>query len=652
MTTKILWAAFVFAVAGLVLACSPRATTPPAATSETSTENTGTIETATPLLFTIGMHIEPIGSTAQQAAGSATDGYNNPIAFERAVEDILTVTAMVEAHGGRMTVQTQSPFTTTAIATGNTILSDLEDAGHEIGLHFHEDAHLGTDANNLPVEQWCDVMQEEIAFIHEAGVEADIRYWSGGNLYPHLLEAASCAGLSVNSDWKNPQTQQTDLALVGTVPWRPAGSSDGTDTSAFAQHNPDGPIVFLPEGNYDRSDFASSRRAAGSDEAYFEYLGEQLLRSVESAEPGKVNVFHFTIHPGEFSGDPADPFAVIEDFLANVVDPLVAEGAIEWATLGEMADAFEQWEAENPGVDPRGSTSTVDPSATRTVAPSGPRPGRPGGLRSTFAGEVERDLTYCTVDGVDLQMDVYYPGETGGPAPAILYVHGGGWTSGSKDRGSGTDAIPELLERGFVVVAIDYRLAPQYQWPAQLEDAKCAVRHLRANAADYGIDPSRIGAYGGSAGGHLVSMLGVTDGDEGFEGDGGYDGVSSRVQAVVDMFGPANLTVEFPGGNDQILATVFGVESRTSAVVAAASPVTWVSPDDPPFLILHGEDDDLVPLSQSQAFLETLQAAGVESDLIVVENATHGFAPRGGPIVPSRDAIIDAIAGFFEEHLM
>ncbi|GAB4335571.1 MAG: hypothetical protein Kow0010_23080 [Dehalococcoidia bacterium] len=654
---NVLWTIVAAVLAVSLIACSPRASTVTPAEADTSSIVSSETGEAGPLLFTIGMHIEPVGTTAQLAGNATpTDGYNNPLAFERAVEDILAVAGIVEAHGGRMTIQAQSPFTTTAIATGNTILADLEAAGHEIGLHFHEDAHLGKEANALPVERWCEVMEEEIAYIHEAGVAGGVRYWSGGNLYPHLLEAASCAGLSVNSDWKNPQTQQTDPALIGTVPWRPAGSSDGTDTSAFARHDPDGAIVFLPEGNYDHTDFASSRRTASSDAAYFAYLEEQLLRSIETAEPGKVNVFHFTIHPGEFRGDASDPFAVIERFLEDVVDPLVAEGKLEWATLSEMADAFIAWEAENPGVDPRGEESVDAPTEPAQPSPTS-RPARPGEPRPTgpfggYTGTVQRDLTYCTVDGVELKMDVYSPEQRDGSAPAVVYIHGGGWTSGSKDRGSGTDVIPELVERGFVVVAIDYRLAPQYTWPAQIEDVECAIRHLRTEADSYGIDPERIGAYGGSAGGHLAAMLGVAGGDDAFPDIGGFEGVSSRVQAVVDMFGPADLTVDFAGSNDRILATVFGADSRAAEVVTEASPVSWVSPDDPPFLILHGAEDALVPLSQSEFLLEALQAAGVESSLIVVENAGHGFAPQGGPIAPSRDEIIDAIADFFEAHLM
>ena len=297
------------------------------------------------LYFTIGMHIEPMGETAQGYGGGKAD-YHNPQFFDKQVKDILEVTQLVESHGGRITIQAQSPFTTVAIESGNTILADLAASGHEIALHFHEDAHMGKNSSALQPLDWCNVLKEEIGYITQASGVTDIRYWSGGNLYVDMYEAAECAGLDVNSDWKNPNTQSTDLSLVGVNPWRPAGGTDGADFTLFTQNDPNGAIVFLPEGQYDKTDFAASRRSdeAGGDEAYFEYLKESLYASLAAAEAGKVNVFHFTIHPGEFRGNPQDPFGVIEKFLTEVVDPLVASGDVQWMTLSEMADAYAEIE--------------------------------------------------------------------------------------------------------------------------------------------------------------------------------------------------------------------------------------------------------------------------------------------------------------------
>ncbi len=324
-------------------------TPPPQATPQTNPPPESPNDQSAVLLFTIGMHIEPMGETAQ-GFKSGKGNYNAPGFFQRHVEDIETLAKIIESHGGVMTIQAQSPFTTAAIASGNTILADLAARGHEIALHFHEDAHLGKNAEELPLEQWCAVMKEEISFIQEASGVEHVRYWSGGNLYPDLFEAAACAGLEVNSDWKNPNTQTTDLALVGVHPWRPSGGTDGVDLTAFTTHNPDGPVVFLPEGMYDQENFASMRRSeeTGGDQAYFDYLAESLYASLEAAEPGMVNVFHFTVHPGEFRGDPQHPFEVIERFLTEVVDPLVAEGRVQWATYSQMADAYAQWEAMQP----------------------------------------------------------------------------------------------------------------------------------------------------------------------------------------------------------------------------------------------------------------------------------------------------------------
>lgn len=339
---------------GIAVAEVPPAETPGLSLSKPASQPEVQEEAGAVLLFDIGMHIEPMGETAQGFRSGQGD-YHQSAFFERQVQDILAVTGIVEAHGGRMTIQAQSPFTSVAIETGDPILADLAARGHEIALHFHEDAHLGRESTSLPVSTWCDVMKQEMALITQASGVEDIRYWSGGNLYPNLFEAAACAGLDVNSDWKNPKTQTTDLALVGLHPWQPAGGTDGIDVSLLAQHDPNGTVVFLPEGLYDKNNFASMRRSdtAGGDEAYFEYLKQSLYASLAAAEAGKVNVFHFTVHPGEFRGDPQHPFAVLEKFLNEVVDPLVASGQVKWATFSEMADAYTAWQSAHPGVDPR-----------------------------------------------------------------------------------------------------------------------------------------------------------------------------------------------------------------------------------------------------------------------------------------------------------
>lgn len=318
------------------------------------------------LLFGLGMHVEPMGSRVSPialAAGATqtpTDprrpDYRDRAYFQADVRDLRALAGILERHGGRMTVQVQSPFTTVAAESGETLLTDLEARGHEVALHFHEQAHLGSAPEALPVSLWAAVMAEEIGFIRDAGVTGPIRYWSGGNLYPGLLEAAAGAGLSVNSDWKNPGTQSTPEGLLGVHPWRPAGSTDGIDVALFAAHDPGRAVVFLPNGAIDGDEWARKREieAAGGEEAWLEVLKQGLLDSLAAAGTDRVSAYHLTLHPNEFRGAPGRPYEMIDRFLTEVVDALVAAGKVRWATHSEVADAYVAWEASHPGVDPRG----------------------------------------------------------------------------------------------------------------------------------------------------------------------------------------------------------------------------------------------------------------------------------------------------------
>lgn len=319
---------------------------------------------------------------------------------------------------------------------------------------------------------------------------------------------------------------------------------------------------------------------------------------------------------------------------------------------GKSTGASGEATTETAGTVDNSSTGSIDgvPSAissTRTTRGT-------TSLDPAKLGTVERDVTYGNAWGYDLKMDVYYPKSAAGPVPVVMYVHGGGWTGGDKQDGAGRAAIPYLQDAGFLVVSINYRLAPQSRFPAQIEDVKCAVRYLRANAETYSLDPARIGAWGGSAGGHLVSLLGVTDDSDGMNGTGGYPDESSRVQAVVDMFGPSDLTQEFEGGaiGQALGKRVFGTSESGAAILKEASPVTYVSADDPPFLILHGDSDRLVPPSQSQELYEKLKSAGVPATLVMVRNAGHAFQSQGGPISPSSQEINEMIVEFFKQKLM
>ena len=269
---------------------------------------------------------------------------------------------------------------------------------------------------------------------------------------------------------------------------------------------------------------------------------------------------------------------------------------------------------------------------------------------SDLAGTVQQDIVYSSSNGADLKLDIHYPDLVNGPVPTVVYIHGGAWIQGDKEEGAGTVDIPALLEAGFAVVAVNYRLAPEYKFPAMIEDVKCAIRFLRANADRYSLATEKIGAYGGSAGGHLVSLLGLTDSSAGWD-SGDYAEYSSRVQAVVDMFGPTNLTGPFSPEAPVKCEDVFGTCKVNDPVLRDASPVTWVSADDPPFLILHGDKDAVVPLSQSETLYERLRDAGIEVTLVVVRNGEHGLWPKAD-MEPSRSQLSEMIVEFFVEHLI
>ncbi len=368
-----------------------------------------------PLLFCIGLHIEPFGSTVssivggdrprppranveggqrprppragvggdeplpprQQRPGMGGGGqrpgggqdYNDPEIFKMHVGSIQSLAAIIEQHGGKLTVQAQTPFTRVAAESGDSLLTDLQKRGHEIALHFHEDAHLGRNSENLPAATWAAVMREELDLIRRAvGREVRLRYWSGGNIFPGVLEAASAAGLDVMSDHKNPRKQETDPALLAIHPWRPAGGPGFDDVAAFVRHDPKGRIIYLPDGIFADADFHA--RKQGSDADYLNFLTDGLERSLRAARKDRVNVFHITVHPGELRGNPRAQFQVVAAWLTKVIDPLVAAGKVKWSSFSEMADAYIAWERANPEADPLGKGAAKAAAVPVATAPS------------------------------------------------------------------------------------------------------------------------------------------------------------------------------------------------------------------------------------------------------------------------------------------
>lgn len=265
--------------------------------------------------------------------------------------------------------------------------------------------------------------------------------------------------------------------------------------------------------------------------------------------------------------------------------------------------------------------------------------------------KVERDIVYCDCKGVPLKMDIYFSEQATVPMPAVVYVHGGGWYSGDKSTGGGLREVPELVERGYLVAAINYRLAPKYQFPAQIEDLICAVRFLRDNAATYSLDPERIGVFGDSAGGHLAALIGLADDYTVFGASCNCSVESSRVQAVVDMYGPTDLMLTFERDKSPLMEHVFGTSDNQSEIIKQASPVTYVSGDAPPFLIIQGEKDEQVFPDQSQELYAQLVSFNVPATLVMVKNSGHSFKPVDGPISPTRGDITNLVADFFDKYL-
>lgn len=249
------------------------------------------------------------------------------------------------------------------------------------------------------------------------------------------------------------------------------------------------------------------------------------------------------------------------------------------------------------------------------------------------------NVRYREVGARRERLDVYVPegAVPRGGRPAILAIHGGGWQGGNK--GGYGQMAARLAQYGYVVVSPDYILsrpgAPS--WPENLEDLREAVRWIRRNAQTYGVDPRRIAALGASAGGHLAALLGTDQA-------GSPDRLSSRVSAVIDFYGPTDLralAASRSAALGPLELLLGGPPEQLPERYDAASPVKHVSHDDPPMLIIHGSDDYLVPVEQSRALADALDAAGVPNRLIVVENARHGFEFR---INDERDLLPEIIA--------
>lgn len=268
---------------------------------------------------------------------------------------------------------------------------------------------------------------------------------------------------------------------------------------------------------------------------------------------------------------------------------------------------------------------------------------------ASAAPTVEKDIPYAVVNGETLQLDLYKP-DTGGAVPLLVYVHGGAWENGSK----AAMPLAALVERGYAIASIDFRPASRAPFPAQVHDIKAAVRFLRAAAGRYGYDPARIGIVGASSGAHLAAAVGTSNGDDALEGTlGEHTAQSSDVGAIVAYFPATNLTTILAqstpfgvGVREPALKRLLGaLPQDNEALARQASPVFHVDAEDPPLLLLHGDQDPQMPINQSHEIEGAYERHGNAVEFVVVHGAKHGGDEFYVP------ANIERVAAFLDEHL-
>ncbi len=245
---------------------------------------------------------------------------------------------------------------------------------------------------------------------------------------------------------------------------------------------------------------------------------------------------------------------------------------------------------------------------------------QPGRSTTPAGTKVERNLEYVKDGHERNKLDLYLPEKADAPLPLVVWIHGGAWRAGSKDR----CPVTWLVGKGYAVASINYRFLEHGAFPAQIEDCKAALRWLRANAKKYNLDPDHVGVMGASAGGHLSALLGTSGHVKELEGKGGNAEQSSKVQAVIDLFGPLGI----PSGNR-----------------AQGNVLTHLTKETPPFLIVHGEEDKTVPIRQSERLKEALEKAGVEVKFVPIKGASHG-----GPAFQNEE-IRKSYLEFLDKHL-
>ena len=238
---------------------------------------------------------------------------------------------------------------------------------------------------------------------------------------------------------------------------------------------------------------------------------------------------------------------------------------------------------------------------------------------------LDRDVVFGKDAGEDLKLDIARPATDAKRLPCVVFIHGGGWSSGS--RAAHDDDVRRMAQNGYVAATVDYRLAPKHRFPAQVHDVKCAIRYLRAHADEHGLDPERIAVWGISSGAHLALMLGVTQKEDGLEGDGGWAEHSSAVQGVVAFYPRTDLAAsDMPAALRQVHVDFLGgTVDEVPDQYRKASPVSYVTPGDAPTLIFQGTKDPRVPLTQTMRMLDAMTKAGVPGRAELIAGAGHGW---------------------------
>lgn len=301
-----------------------------------------------------------------------------------------------------------------------------------------------------------------------------------------------------------------------------------------------------------------------------------------------------------------------------------------------------------------------------TALPAGvpaPPPGYPSEISATLAGvllyplmptadgppapgvSMKADIQYGTGDGKPLFLDLYTPESREGIAPGLVLLYGGGWQGGRKDQLR--SYAQYFAQHGYVVATPQYRLNEEGRWPKSVEDAKCALRWMRAHAAESGVDPKRIGVMGNSAGAYLALMVGYTPEVKAFEGNGGNAEQSSAAQAVVDIYGPADFTDPVRRDHRLVQAYMNGAYDQNVARFEQASPIRYVTEHTPPTCVIHGTVDMLVPVEQSDRLVEALQAKGVPHLYSRIDGWPHAMDIVD--VVSQHTKAL--ILSFFDQHL-